>query len=168
MQKSFGNAQFPHQKIRWNFGILCSETLENGTEGSNKVFKGLIIRMAIFKTLSNRHLLVQGQQWKQQYNVSIWNNKDVRATSLTLLPTLNRFHTLLWCSHYWLWASKYRLGRKMFVISWQSKCFKLFIDGPLNQMSLILDTFITFDMSLCRISSSSMFSYKFRFHFEFQ
>ena len=28
----------------------------------------------------------------------------------SLLLTLNRFHTLLWCLHCWVWVSKYRLG----------------------------------------------------------
>ena len=37
-------------------------------------------------------------------------NKGTRATSMTLLLTLNRFHPLFWCFHCWLWTSKCRLG----------------------------------------------------------
>ena len=29
---------------------------------------------------------------------------------VSLLLTLNRFHTLFWCFHYWLWTSKCQLG----------------------------------------------------------
>ena len=29
---------------------------------------------------------------------------------MSLFLTLNRFHTLFWCFHCWLWSSKWRLG----------------------------------------------------------
>ena len=54
------------------------------------------------------------------WNLFKVNNKDTRTTSMTLLlllmPTLNRFHTLFWCIHCWLWTSKYRLKYKYFQV----------------------------------------------------
>ena len=89
---------------------------------------------------SCHHLLVQSQWWKHQKNV--WNlfkvnNKDTNVpflyplktsenqrfsdvfrgytngTLLSLLLTLNRFHRLLWCFHYWLWTYICQLGSLM-------------------------------------------------------
>ena len=61
------------------------------------------------KELPCRHLLDQSQQWQHLNN--LWNllkvnNKDTR----TLLLTLSRFHTLVWCFHCWLWPRKCRQG----------------------------------------------------------
>ena len=65
------------------------------------------------KPKPSRHFLVQSQQSKHQSNV--WNlfkvnNEDTRTTSdanlVSLSLTLNRFHTLFWCFHYWLWTVK--------------------------------------------------------------
>ena len=64
--------------------------------------------------------------WRHRSNV--WNlnkvnNKGTRTTSMTLpltklkLLTLNRFHTLFWCFHCWLWTSKCPLGRSCTVTS---------------------------------------------------
>ena len=43
------------------------------------------------------------------------DNKDTSTTSLTwfwsLLSTLNKFHTLLWCFYCWIWTSKNWLGK---------------------------------------------------------
>ena len=69
--------------------------------------------------ISQLALFVQSQQLKHQNNV--WNlfkvhNKDTRMTSIvnnilvSLLLTLNWFHTLLCCFYYWLWANKCWLG----------------------------------------------------------
>ena len=72
-------------------------------------------------TLPSRHLLVQSQQWKHQNNV--WNlfnvnNKENKngVVLVSLSLTLNRFSTLFWCFHCWLWASKYRLRNDVFLV----------------------------------------------------
>ena len=48
-------------------------------------------------------LFVKSKQWKHKNEVN-----DVVLVSL--LITLNRFCTLFWCFHYFLWTTKYRLG----------------------------------------------------------
>ena len=72
--------------------------------------------------LPRKHLFVQIQQWKRQTNV--WNffkfkNKDTRTISLnytievvlgSLFLTLNRFHTLFRCFHFYLQTNKYLLN----------------------------------------------------------
>ena len=65
-------------------------------------------------SLPSRYLLVKSQEWKHQDNV--WNlfkisNKDFRDVVLvSLLLTLNGFHTLFWYFHCRLRTSKYRQG----------------------------------------------------------
>ena len=66
-----------------------------------------IISFSLFysQQIPSRH----SQQWKHQNNV--WNMFDVNDVVLVLLLlTLNRFHTLFWCFHCWLWTNKCRLG----------------------------------------------------------
>ena len=45
------------------------------------------------------------QSWQQKHQKEV---TDVVLVSLFL--TLNRFHTLLWCYHCWLWTNKCQLG----------------------------------------------------------
>ena len=40
--------------------------------------------------------------------ITVWWDRDIGAVLASLLLTLKRFPTLLWCIHFWLWASKYR------------------------------------------------------------
>ena len=47
----------------------------------------------------------------------MWPNPQVVLTSL--LSILNRFHTLFWYFHCWLWTSKYRLRYLLFVKNFQ-------------------------------------------------
>ena len=71
--------------------------------------------------LSNWHLFVQNQQWKQQNNV--WspfkvNNRHTRTilvVLVSLLVTLNIFHTLFCCFYCWFWTSKCRLGCPLLI-----------------------------------------------------
>ena len=65
---------------------------------------------------STLHLHVQSQQWKHQNNkrnLFKINNKGTNTTSfivvihvpVSLLSTLNRFYTLYWYFHFWLWPN---------------------------------------------------------------
>ena len=63
----------------------------------------------------------QSQQWKQQNNV--WglfkvNNENPKTTAVVLVLlfwTLSRSKTMLWCFHYWLWASACLLGNLLVI-----------------------------------------------------
>ena len=61
------------------------------------------------------HLLIQSQQWKHQNkarNIVKVNNKRIKVNDivmLSLLLTLNIFHTLLQCFHCWIWTSRCQL-----------------------------------------------------------
>ena len=44
------------------------------------------------------------------WNLFRVNNEDNDAVLVSLLLTLNRFHTLFWFFHCWLWLNKCRLG----------------------------------------------------------
>ena len=46
---------------------------------------------------------IQSQQYKHQSDVA-------EVLLVSLLLTLNKFHTLFWCFLFWLWTSKCRLG----------------------------------------------------------
>ena len=51
------------------------------------------------------------QRWK--YGNIVWYLFKVDVIDVflvSLLLTLDRFHTLFWCFHYWLWISKYRFS----------------------------------------------------------
>ena len=58
--------------------------------------------------------IFQNQQWKHQNNV--WNVFKV-TTAISLMLTLNRFHTLFWCFHCWIWSSIFHLGSFIWVHS---------------------------------------------------
>ena len=58
--------------------------------------------------------IFQSQQWKHQNNV--WNVFKV-TTIISLMLTLNRFHTLFWCFHCWIWSSIFHLGSFIWVHS---------------------------------------------------
>ena len=92
-----------------------------------KVFRNFVICNWITNVL-----LVQSQHQKHQNNMlnlfkanqkhqnNMWNlfkanNKQNRTKSLTLLLTLNRFHTFFWCFCCWFWTSKCRLGLAKFA-----------------------------------------------------
>ena len=50
----------------------------------------------------------------------------------SLLLTLNRFHTLLWCFHHWLWTSNCRLSRNWTTLNHHSS-FILFLGNIIAQ-----------------------------------
>ena len=84
-----------------------------------KIFLSLSGKFCHLFWLPIRYLFVQSQQWKHPNNVlNLFkvNSKDIRTTSFTLLWTLNRFHTLLWCFHFWKWTSKLRLAKLLIYI----------------------------------------------------
>ena len=60
-----------------------------------------------YSAVPSRHSLVQIQQYKHQYNV--WNLFKVidviDLVLVSLLLTLNRFETMFWCFHCWLWTT---------------------------------------------------------------
>ena len=74
-----------------------------------------------------QHLLVQSQQWKHQSNAwnMIKNNRHQNSVNdvvlLFLLLTLNRYHTLLWCLHCWLWTNKSQLRIYPSIHPWSEK-----------------------------------------------
>ena len=70
--------------------------------------------------------IFQSQQWKHQNNV--WNVFKV-TTAVSLMLTLNRFHTLFWCFHCWIWSSKFHLGSFIWVhsvLQWVLSCSECF------------------------------------------
>ena len=107
-----------YKRIQRTFNLIqVISTCEGGSLISNNILISIQITVTVFIQINSpiktrnspsRYLLVQSQQCKHQN--SVWNlfkvyNKDTRTTSLTLfidvilmslLLTLNRFHTLLW------------------------------------------------------------------------
>ena len=92
-------------------------------EVSHKCNDSRSVRVIVFKRVSFivklgyvfltlvliQHWLFQSQQWKHQGDV--WNLFKVNLVSLLL--TLNRFHTLFWCFHCWLRSSKWQRWRRI-------------------------------------------------------
>ena len=50
----------------------------------------------------SQHLYVQSQQSKQEKMVRNLVNVTYKVVLVSLLLTLNRYHTLFWCFHCWL------------------------------------------------------------------
>ena len=66
----------------------------------------LLIKFKITKintNLPSQHLLAQSQQWKHQKNM---RNRFTDVIVVSSLLILDKFYTLFWCLHCWLWTSK--------------------------------------------------------------
>ena len=72
-------------------------------------------------TLPSQYLLTQSEQWKYHnngWNMFQFNNKHTTNDAnyvvlMSLLLTLNKFHTLFCCFHCWIWTSTCQLGTKL-------------------------------------------------------
>ena len=129
--------QTENQSFPWSYVILSEKTYFSLISSANKKKihqKNLLFNKKTYqvdfslfpsqdisnKLFTQQHLLAHGQWWKHQKNV--WylfkvNNTDTRTTShvflLSLLLTLNRFHTFCSCFYYWLWKSKCRFATRL-------------------------------------------------------
>ena len=71
------------------------------------IFSGLFLLI--------QYIRIWIQQWNQEENVSnlFKNNVVIDVDLVSLSLTLNRFHILFWCFHYWLWISKYLVDQRL-------------------------------------------------------
>ena len=58
----------------------------------------------------------------QASSLQLYLKRDPDVVLMSILLTLNRFHTLFWCFHCWLWISKYGLDRNIRTIPQRKKC----------------------------------------------
>ena len=129
--------KFP-RKYPWR-SPLFSKVVSNGCSSYFLFFANRFILML------RRHLLAHGQQWKHQNNV--WNlfkvnNRD--TSTFFFLLTLNRFHTLFWCSHCWIWTSECRLSDYLcYALNWTEFYLKVLLKHmvPISKINLLWITF---------------------------
>ena len=76
------------------------------------------------KLLLSRHSLVQSNNRNTRTMYEICSKLTIKITDKTsmtslfsLLLTLNKFHTLLWCFCCWLWTSKWLLGNEQSILT---------------------------------------------------
>ena len=127
------------------FVVVAWKEQENKDEAKTKV-----------KNVATQSLIVYSQKWRHQNSVSnllkvintdTRHQNDVIAVVLaSLLLILNKFHTLFWCLHCWLWTSKYRLVKLLALPAWTRNNVTLFFTGNCYSPSfkLVLISFAKF------------------------
>ena len=96
--------------------VMTNTSEHNRSNISVVVRKYLDIRLNLVKDIFS--IWLTWIFWFQNRFQNKWSDSETSNDFIlvSLLLTLNRFHTLFWCFHYWFWTSKSWLGGKSMTI----------------------------------------------------